>query len=334
MILSWVTILIVAVVVVSGMANAVTLVQPGQRVAALQVLPAEAALCPGQEVTFSIEPPLEDAEWAATGGGEISQQGRYVAGQPGDFEIVAAGSGGERGRAVVHVIACTPTPTPTPTSTPTPTPTATPVPITSAEADPRQDVGSYSTGAPVSEPPAGVDIRNASVDDDRRVVLGGTEDLPPELTGWMQEGEAVLWIALYEPIPASMPVRSDWLFVLDLDGDTATGRLPGSRSINPDLGDEAAIGVYYDPLGGAYVPYLLVWDPAVEDWAEESEAVRYWINDERTLVALAVPLELLEEQVAQITGVTLVPEAVAGRAGAVAYTDPEAAVDFYPDLPE
>jgi hypothetical protein len=38
--------------------------------------------------------------------------------------------------------------------------------------------------------------------------------------------------------------------------------------------------------------------------------------------------------VAQITDVTLVPEAVKGRAAVLSYAGEQAVIDFYPDRPE
>jgi len=333
-VLLWVTAAVVVVVVVSGMASVLTfLIHPERRGAfALAMQPAEVALCQGEQVVFTADSSLEDMEWAATGG-TVDSSGLYTAGElPGDYEVQVAGAGGERGRAIVHVGVCTPTPTPVPTSTYTPVPTPTLAPTPIPEVDPRGDAGTYTAGSVVAQPPGGVDIRNASVAADGRVVLGAPEGLPTELAEWAQEGEVVLWISLYEPIPDSLTVRTDWLFVLDLDGNTATGRPVGSVSINPDLGDEVAIGVYYDPLGMAYVPYFLVWDPAVGNWQERSGA-RYHVGGDRTLVGLAVSLDVLQQAVSQVTGVTVAADAARGRAGAIAYIAPEAVVDFYPALP-
>jgi len=332
-VLSWATVAVVAVVIVSGMVLVLRfLAQPGRGSQPLQVSPPEVVLCPGEEVAFSVEPPLADVEWAATGGGEISPAGRYVAGDlPGDFEVQAAGPGGERGRAVVHVAACTPTPTPTPTAAPTPVPTPTPAPTPIPAADPQGDVGTYSTGAPVDGAPAGLDIRNGSVGADLRIALGSREGLPAEVAEWAQEGEAVLWIALYEPLPDAFPVRTDWFFVLDTDGDAATGRPTGSRPVNTGLGDEVAVGFYYDPTNGAYVPYLLIWDSAQGAFVAGPDVVRYMVNGGRTVVALAVPLDVLQQQVAQVAGVALVPDAVRGRAATIAFTSPEPVADLYPD---
>ncbi|MCK4472437.1 MAG: hypothetical protein KAW49_11715, partial [Anaerolineae bacterium] len=135
-------------------------------------------------------------------------------------------------------------------------------------------------------------------------------------------------------VPDPPEVYTEWLFALDLDGDTTTGRPVDSARINPDLGTEAAVGVYYDPAGEEYASYFLVWDPAQGDWAEGPEVIRFHVDESRTLIGLALPLETLAQTVAQITDVTLVPEAVKGRAAVLSYAGEQAVIDFYPDLPE
>jgi len=182
--------------------------------------------------------------------------------------------------------------------------------------------------------PAGVDIRAASVGPDLQLSLQPTAGVPAELTGWAAEGETLLWIALYEPFPAAPAVYTDWLFALDLDGNTATGRPAGAARINPDLGTEAAIGVSYNLTTGAFEPYFWIWDPAAGDWAVGPDVVRLYQDDARTLIGLALPLETLAQNVAQTAGVTLVVEAVKGRAAALTYTGEQAVIDFYPDRPE
>jgi hypothetical protein len=49
---------------------------------------------------------------------------------------------------------------------------------------------------------------------------------------------------------------------------------------------------------------------------------------------LALPLEALTQTVAQVTGVTIVPEAVKGRAAALSQVEGQKVIDFYPDLPD
>ena len=332
-ILAWITIAVAAVVVIGAVASVVQLLSRPRAVArALQIVPPEANLCPGQAVDFETDPPLSDVEWAATGGGEISPEGHYVAGDvPGDYEIQVAGPGGERGRAVVHVIPCTPTPTPplppTPTPSPTPVPTPTPLPA----ADPQGDVSYYTSGEPVEPPIAGLDIRNASVGPDLRIALTAREGLPADLNGWAQEGEVVLWIELYEPLPEKPLVNADWLFVLDVDGDPNTGRPPGTRPINTDLGDEAAVGLFYTLETGTYAPFLSVWDPAQGGFVSIPAEVRFFLSEDRRLIGLAVPLATLRDEVARMAGATLVPDAVRGRAAAIAFVVPEPIADLYPD---
>ncbi len=334
----WATLAVVAVVIVAGLVAVLRiLIRRPTQVAeetSLIVQPADVTVCQRAEVTFSVDPPMEGLEWAATGGGEIMPDGRYIAGElPGDYEVQVAGEGGVRGRAVVHIIVCTPMPTPrpAPTATPPPTPTTPPTPI--LDADPQGDVGTYSTGAEVASPPAGLDIRNSSAGPDRRVPLVGAP-LPPELEEWAQEGEAVFWIALYEPIPEEGAAWTSWLLALDMDGNQDTGRPVGSARINPDLGVEVAIGLDYDPDQGSMAPSLLIWNTGGGTWGDgPTDQMRFYVNEERTLVGVAIPLSVLEQEVARLSGVTIVPDSVLGRAAAVAYIAPEAVIDFCPDLP-
>lgn len=333
-ILGWATVAVVVVVVASAIASVVQmLARPRPAARALQILPPDVSLCPGQTVDFETDPPLSDVEWAATGGGEISPEGQYTAADvAGDYEVQAAGPGGERGRALVHVILCTPTPTPSPVPTPTPSPTPVPTPTPIPAADPQGDVTLYTVGEPVEPPNPGLDIRNASVAPDLRVALTSREGLPAGLAEWAQEGEAVLWIALYDPLPERPLVNIDWLFVLDVDGDPSTGRPPGTRPLNVDLGDEAAVGIFYTLETGTYTPFLSVWDPAQEGFISTPTEVRFFLSEDRRLIGLGIPLATLRDEVARTAGVTLVPEAVRGRAAAIAFVAPEPIADLYPDV--
>ncbi|MBC7228203.1 MAG: hypothetical protein H5T61_13400, partial [Thermoflexales bacterium] len=127
-VLTWLTILVVAVMLISGLAGALrALARPARQPATLSIAPAEVTLCTGEAVIFAAAP-LPATRWAATGG-TVGADGRYVAGDlPGNYEIQAVGPGGERGRAYIHIIACTPTPLPTAALPPTPAPTPTPAP--------------------------------------------------------------------------------------------------------------------------------------------------------------------------------------------------------------
>jgi hypothetical protein len=228
----------------------------------------------------------------------------------------------------------TPMPTPVPTDTPPPTNTPTPQPSPTPAVDSQGDVGTYDAGAAVEAPPAATDIRAASVGPDLRIVLQPAADVPTALSGWPAEGEALLWIALYEPIPDPPEGYTEWLFALDLDGDVATGRPADSARINPDLGMEVALGAFYQPASGEYATYFLVWNPNQGGWAEGPDELRFTIDESRTLVGLALPLETLTQTVSQVTGVTAVPEAARGRAAALAGAGAQRVIDFYPDRPE
>ncbi|MBN1955395.1 MAG: hypothetical protein JW900_10140 [Anaerolineae bacterium] len=230
----------------------------------------------------------------------------------------------------------TPTPLPTlpPTETPAPSteeppPEPTPVPVS----DGRGDVGTYGGGAPVGEVPGGIDIRTASVGPGRQVDVESVAGAPSALAGWVQEGETLLWIELYEPIPDPPTFYVEWLFALDVDGNAETGRPVGSARINPDIGMEAAVGFYYDPAGGAYNAYFLVWDPAQGGLVRRT-APRFVVDESRTVIGLALPLADLVQAISETTGVTLVPEAVQGRAAALARVGNEQVIDFYPDRPD
>jgi len=299
----------------------------------LTISPSEVNLCTGEQQQFTVGG-ADEIAWETTGG-MISDSGLYTAGDaPGDYTVTAADvDTRQQAEATVHVATCAPSPTPEPPPTVAPTDTPTLEAIAPPSADPQGDVGAYESGAPVEGIPAGVDIISASPSPDLHVPLQPAEGVPVELTGWAAEGEILLWIVLHEPIPNPPPVYMNWLFVLDVDGNTATGRPAGSRRINPDLGDEAVIGVSYDPATNSYDPYFLVWDAAQGNWVTGPEGIRYHIDDSRTLVALALPLETLTQSVAQTSDVTLAPEAVKGRAAADSYVGEQRVIDFYPALP-
>lgn len=222
-----------------------------------------------------------------------------------------------------------PTPTPAPTNTPTVQPSPTPPPT-----DAEGDVGTYDTGDPVEEPPAGVDIGVASIAPDMQVVLQPGADVPAAFADWVAEGEALLWIALNEPVPDPPEVYVEWLFVLDMDGNVETGRPAGSARINPDLGMEVALGAFYDAGSGQPGTYLLVWDREQQALVRKAGGLRFTLDDSRTLVGLALPLETLAQTVQDTSGVTMAPDGVKGRAAALARGGAGRVIDFYPDRPE
>jgi len=303
----------------------------------LVISPTEHRLCTGEQHQFTIEGDAE-VTWEATGG-SITQSGLFTAGDvPGSYTVtVSERDSNQEAAASVEVVSCAPTATPIP---PTPEPTATPTPEVAASPAPddaQGDVGAYESGAPVEGVPSGLDISAASVEEDTRILLRPTEGVPAELAEWATEEEILLWIKLHDPIPNPPGRYMNWLFVLDADGNTSTGRSAGSRRINPDLGDEAVIGVSYDPSSGSYDSYFLVWDPNQNEgaggWISWTEGARHYLDESRTLVALAVPMEALSQAVSQTSNVTLSPEAVKGRAAAESYVGEQRVIDFYPDLP-
>ena len=298
--------------------------------------PAEVSLCPGQEQGFTAS--ADQVAWTGNGG-TIGADGLYVAGStPGDFTVAAEDSGaGQSAQVLVHVVACAATPPPAAaagaTVAPTQEPTALPQPVVSVD-DPQGDVGAYDTGAAVEGAPSGVDIRTGSIGADLRVVLQPGAGVPDQLAGWAGSGDVLLWIQLYDPIPDEPEAYADWLFALDLDGSPETGRSPGQARINPDLGDEAAIGLSYDAASGTYVAYFLAWNPQDGAWATGPEQVRYYIGEDRMLIAFALPLQTLVDVVAETSGVTVSPPAVRGRSAVLSYVGDQAIIDFYPDRPE
>jgi hypothetical protein len=228
----------------------------------------------------------------------------------------------------------TPLPTHTPSPTAAPTLAPSPEPSSTPPSDAQGDVGTYENGNPVEGVPGGVDIRTASIGADRRVVLGATGEVPSELVGWASGSEVLLWLSLYDPIPDPPATFTDWVFVLDLDGDVTSGRPAGAVRINPDLGYEVAIGVSYSDATGEYEPYFLVWDASRSILVASSDRPRFFLSESRTLIGLALPLETLTQAVAQTAGVTLAPGEVNGRAAVVSSVGGRRVADFYPDRSE
>jgi hypothetical protein len=230
----------------------------------------------------------------------------------------------------------TPTPIPTPSAEPSPTAalssTIAPPPAISSQ-DAKGDVMTYDTGEPVAAFPGGIDIRAASVRAGLQVSLRPADDAPAEALGWATGDDALLWLSLYDPIPNPPDAFTDWVFVLDVDGDPATGRPAGTVLINPDLGYEVAIGVSYNEASANYEPYFLVWDPG-QGRLVVANTPRFMVNESRTLIGLALPMASLTESVEQIAGATLSPGAVRGRAAAQSIVGGRKVIDVYPELPE
>jgi hypothetical protein len=331
-ILFWFTIVMIALVAVIAiiviLRSCSRVLSPPEEGAVLAILPAEVSLCSGGQRQFTLQEGGE-ATWETTDpGGAVSQSGGYSAGaMPGDY-TVRASRDGQEAVAVVHVVACTPTPTFIPTIAPTQTPVP---PTASPDLDPQGDAEFYDTESPASGVPAGLDIRSASVqlDDLHMALQPAAENIPEELAGWAAEGEALVWISLYDPIPDPPLVTMRWIFVLDLDGNATTGRTPGSFKVNRGLGDEVALLLTYS--GGSYAIEAWVWDVASNQFTTGPGGVRYKISDSRTLVALAFPLDTWTQSVLQHSAVTVNLEAVKGRVAVDTFPGDPRMIDYYPN---
>jgi hypothetical protein len=328
----------VALIVVVAVAAVITILRAWGGSPATETLPeispGEISLCPGESNQFTVDG--AQVTWGATGG-TISTEGLFTAGGvPGRYEVTVSQDGVQHpSAATVNILACTPTAVYEPSPAPTPRPTAAPSPEPTAPPDDaRYDVVPYDGGAPVDEGPAGVDIRISSLAPDLALALVPAARAPDELSDWATEDELLVWSVLYTPVPDPPDVYIEWLFALDLDGDTSTGRAAGAARINPDLGDEAVLGVSYDPASGEYVPYLLVWDWDQGAWEAVPDMVRYTLSESRTVIGLAVSLEELVRVVERTAGVTAEADAARGRAGVLSYVGEQAVIDFYPDRPD
>lgn len=335
LILFWVTIVLIFAV---ALALIVTIVRLWNRVYSkeapvLAIAPTDVTVCAGGTQHFTAS--SDQVVWEATGG-SITEDGLFVAGQmAGDYQVSVRDDRGVRtARANVHVIMCTPTPMPatlTPTrALPTPTPQPSPETVILVE-DPQGDVKTYGGGVPAQPIPAGIDIRQASIGPELRVQVGLSENTPAELRGWVQEGELLFWLVTYEPVPED--VYPNWVFALDTDANQETGRAPGSARINPDLGDEAALNLYYDGERGEYVAELLVWSPVQRDWVVAQQTVRFMFSESRTVIGLAVSSTALSQAVAQTANGIVVLDQMRGRAAALSFAGGEAVIDLCPDSP-
>jgi hypothetical protein len=334
-ILFWITIGLVGIV---GVLVVITIVQSCSRVmdqttGGPAISPREVSLCTGQVQQFTAD---GEAVWEASGG-TIGQDGLFRAPDTvGEVKIVAStGSFPRRStEAVVRVTACTPVPTATP-AVPTPTPTAVPsvASVTPVPVDPQGDVASYEGGAAADDFPPGVDLSAASPDTDLRIDESLYPEAPAGLAQWVAEGELLLWLSLFDPVPSPPSVFTDWSFALDVDGNLETGRSPGSARVNPDIGDDAVLGVTFNTATGDYEPYLLVWDADAEDLLPVAGDVRFFIDETRSIVGLAVSKDILTQAVNDASGVDLDAAKMRGRAAVLSYAGELPVIDFYPDRP-
>lgn len=338
--LLWCTVgLILLVVVTAAAAILLAWRSPSAVREIISIMPEEADLCPGERQRFVVEG-IDQAAWTATGG-TIGEDGIYTAGDvPGDYAVVVENTSTFRSaEAAVQILVCTPPASPVAPPLPSPHPTTalglTPtLAIAEPAQDPQGDVAAYEGGPSIGEAPASVDIRAASLAPDLSVDLSGASEAPDGLSGWVTEKETLLWILLYAEVLDPPAAYTEYLVALDIDGDTTTGRPPDTARVNPDLGDEAVLGISFDPATNEYVPYLLVWDPAIQDWQAVPDLVRYTFDESRTRIGLALRWEAFLQTVVDTAGVSARPASIRGRAAALTYVDEQAVIDFYPDRPE
>jgi len=225
----------------------------------------------------------------------------------------------------------TPVPTWTPVATESESPLPTPRPTPALGSDPQGDVETYDDGSPVDDAPAGIDILSTNVGADMHVSLEPDGNTPAELAAWVEEDEMLMWLSLYDPIPLSPTYPMEWLVVLDMDNDVESGRPVGAARINPDLGMEVAVGMFYNPENKTYGTYTLIFDQLGVTAGPEA---RMYIDDSRTLVGLAVALDPLIQAVEETVGVTVTLDSVIGRAAALHGAGEDRVIDFFPERPD
>jgi len=331
-ILFWISMALIAIVAISAVLfifRSCSQTLSPSRDAVLIISPSDTFMCTGDQRQFTVEGAEGTVAWEASEGCSINQSGFFVASSaPGRCTVTASVRDARQEESVeVEVIACTPTTTPLP---PTPAPTATPTPggVVLAPDDPQGDVRTAAGGVPAAVP-VGVDIRSASVASDLSVVLQpSAADVPEGLAGFAGEGDVLVWIQLYEALPAVSTADIDWIFALDLDGSATSGRPAGSSQTGIDAGlwDDAVLALDGDASG--YSTYFLYWDAGSNVYQVGANEVRYRIDDSRTLIGLAIPYDTLARSVA----LTIVPGAAKGRAGAVVYSQGVVdMVDLHPE---
>jgi hypothetical protein len=160
------------------------------------------------------------------------------------------------------------------------------------------------------------------------------EELAGEISDWNTEENLVLWLTFHEPVPAVSDVERYWIFALDADGNTETGRPVGEGIINPDIGVEATIGVRSDPAAGIELaPYIMVWNARLVTSESQALDLEARLNATRDALFIRVPAELLTETIRTLSEVEPNWDQTIGRALATAATGEGAVADFAPERP-
>jgi hypothetical protein len=334
------------------------------------ISPGEIILTPGEGWQFRAvagERTMPGVKWTATGG-DIGPEGFYVAPDtPGDYQIIAQHPNSSyRAAATVHVVntenagteqsisptesvtsvqpttAFTTAPKATPaeqtpaepTSAPTTAPTQTSSPSPSIFFDGVGDLVSFDTLEPVSVAPPGTDIRAACFSGGRQLMRTIPAELAGEISDWDTEENLILWLAFHQPVPTASDMERFWIFALDTDGDTATGRPVGEGIINPDIGVEATIGVHSDPATGIELaPYILVWNARLATSESQTLDLEARLSAARDALFIRVPVGSLTETIKTLSKVEPNWDQTIGRALATATTSEGTVADFAPERP-
>jgi hypothetical protein len=335
------------------------------------VLPSEVTLHPGDGWQFRAvagDRVIPGAKWTATGG-DIGPEGFYVAPDtPGDYQIIAQHPNSDyRAAATVHVVGTEDAPaepslSPTESATPVQPTTAstaastttpirptqaesTPVPPTTAPTrtsspspsiffDDVDDLVSFDTLESVTIAPPGTDIRAACFNGGRQMMRTIPGELASEISDWNTEENLVLWLTFHEPVPTALDMERFWIFALDTDGDTATGRPVGEGIINPDIGVEATIGVHSDPAAGIELaPYIMVWNARLVTLESQTLDLEARLSAARDALFIRVPAGPLTETIRTLSGVEPNWGQTIGRALATAATSEGTVADFAPERP-
>ena len=232
-------------------------------------------------------------------------------------------------------IAPTPTADQAPTATtdqPTSVPTQSATPSIAAELDPEDDLVDYATLVSFGDTPPGSDIRLACFDPDLHLVRAVPPELEDVASDWRSADDLVFWIMLHEPIPPTIDATTSWLFAVDTDNDTTTGRPLDSGVINPDIGPEVTVGVRLDPTGEAY-PYVYVWNAATGDSNLSEIGVQARFSTARDAVLVKVSEVMLTSNVINLSQAQPDWDQAVGRAATLVSSGERTAIDFFPERP-
>ncbi|MBN1976698.1 MAG: hypothetical protein JW918_04780 [Anaerolineae bacterium] len=322
------------------------------------ILPGEVTLHPGEGCQFRAvagDRLMPGVKWTASDG-DIGPEGFYVAPDaPGDYQIIAQHPNSEYRTAVtVHVVAADensteqpPNPTETaiptiastvtsaaPAHSPSPAPTQTSASVSTVFFDAAGDLVSFDTLGPVAFAPPGTDIRAACFASERQLMRTVPEELAGKVSDWDTKENLVLWLTFHEPVPTVPDMERYWIFALDVDGNTATGRPIDEGKINPDIGVEVTIGVHSNPTAGIELsPYIMIWNTRLATSELVAMDLDARLSTTRDALFVRIPEKQLAETIRAVSGVEPNWNQAAGRALATATTSEGTVADFAPERP-